>query len=459
MGRALGRAIGRHRRGQQEDSGFTLIELMVAILVFFIAIPPITYALVGAFSITAADKDRVVASDLLSQALDNVRSLPFGDVATGTTTSTQSVNGTTFTITQTVKPIAPPEQSTDVCGASTNDNGSADYLLVSVSVAWPQTDATPALGRTMLAPPAAVIASGDAEVILEVFSADGDPADGIPVTINTTPAQTVTTDSNGCAAFPYLSAGQAYTLTATGYVNANQQPASVTTPVLSLDETYEQTTGITWDLATTLTAPVQTDCLLSTSPSDTYGSCPATTDVIYPTSCTAGASPCSGSSANPVPVVFVPTGHPSDRIVSGANPAASPENDASATGFPYYTTNYEAWSGTCADAEPAADFVEGLTSIPSENALMWPGNPVVTIFAQPLTSSSYGQTVTVTHGSDSSCTSGETYTYSVPSSLPAGDTTMALALPAGTQWTFQRPGGSPVANVVVPPPTTGGLAL
>ena len=141
----------------------------------------------GAFSITAADKDRVVASDLLSQRLDNVRSLPFGDVSTGTTTSTQSVNSTTFTITQTVKPIAPPEQSTDVCGASTNDNGSADYLLVSVSVAWPQTGATPALGRTMLAPPAAVIASGDAEVILEVFSADGNPAGGIPVTINTTP--------------------------------------------------------------------------------------------------------------------------------------------------------------------------------------------------------------------------------------------------------------------------------
>jgi hypothetical protein len=36
---------------------------------------------------------------------------------------------------------------------------------------------------------------------------------------------------------------------------------------------------------------------------------------------------------------------------------------------------------------------------------------------------------------------------------------MALALPASTQWTFQRTGGSSVANVVVPPSTTGGLAL
>jgi Prokaryotic N-terminal methylation motif len=459
MGRVLGRAFGQLSRGRREDSGFTLIELMVAILVFFIAIPPIAYAMVGAFSITGADKDRVVASDLLSQTLDSVRSLPFGEVSTGTTTSTESVNSTIFTITQTVKPIAAPEQTTDVCGASTNDNGSDDYLLVSVSVSWPQTGATPALGRTMLAPPAAVIASGDAEVILEVFSADGNPAEGVPVTINTSPTETVTTDSNGCAAFPYLTPGQSYTLSATGYVNANQQLASVTTPVLSLNQTYEKTTGISWDLATTLSAPVQTACLLSTSPSDSYGTCPATTDVIYPSSCTAGAAPCSGSSSNPVPVVFVPTGFPSDRLISGANPGASPSSEASATGFPYYTTNYEAWAGTCADAQPPASFVEGLTSIPSENALIWPGNPAVTLFAQPLTSSSYGDTITVTHAGDSSCTTGEAYTYSVPSSLPAGYTTVALAVPAGTQWTFQSSDGSSDSGVVAPATGTGGLAL
>jgi type II secretory pathway pseudopilin PulG len=459
MGRALGRAFGQFQRGRTEDGGFTLIELMVAILVFFIAIPPITYALVGAFSITGADRDRVLASDLLSQTLDSVRSLPFGSVSTGTTSSTQSVDSVMFTITQTVKPIAPPTQSTNVCGAATNDSGSADYLLVSVSVSWPQTGATPAFGRTMLAPPAAVIASGDAEVILQVFSADHNPAVGVPVTINTTPTETVTTDSNGCAAFPYLDPGQSYTLTASGYVNTNQQPASITTPVLSLDQTYQPATGTYWDLATTLTAPVQTQCLLSTSPSDTYGSCPASSDVIYPTSCTAGSSPCSGSAANPVPVAFYPFGQPpSDRVISGANPGTATPTAASATGYPYYT-NYEAWAGTCADAQPAANFIEGLTSIPSENALIWPGNPTVTLFAQPLTSSSYGTTVTVSHTSDSSCTSGETYTYTVPSSLPAGDTAVALAVPAGTQWTFQRSGGSPVTGVVVPPTSTAGLAL
>ncbi len=42
MDRALDGVISRLRRGQHDDGGFTLIELMVGILVFFIAIPPIT---------------------------------------------------------------------------------------------------------------------------------------------------------------------------------------------------------------------------------------------------------------------------------------------------------------------------------------------------------------------------------------------------------------------------------
>jgi hypothetical protein len=433
-----------------------MIELMVALLVLFIAVPPITYGLIGAFNITAANRERVLAANLVSQTLDGVRSTPFANVQIGTATTSQTVDNTAFTITQTVKPVAPPEQTTNICGASTSGDGSADYLLVSVAVTWPESGNSPVSGRTMLAPPATVIASGDAEVIVQVTSADGNPAIDVPVTINTTPTETVETDVNGCAAFPYLDPGQAYTLTASGYLNQSQQPASFTTSVLALNQTLQP--QVTWDAPTTLTASVQAECLTSTSPSDSYGPCPASTDVIYPTSCTAGTAPCSGSLSNPVPVVFTPFGLPSDRVVSGANPGGATPTAASASAYPWYATNYQAWAGTCADAEPAAAFIEGLTSVPGEDALVWPQNPNVTLFAQTLTSSSYGTTVTVTHASDSVCTSGETYSYTIPSSVPAGDT-VAVAVPAGTAWTFQRSGGSPLANVTIPPATTAALAL
>ena len=439
------------------EAGFTLIELMIALLVFFIAVPPITYGLISAFIVTAANRERVLAANLVSQTLDGVRSTPFANLSIGTSSTSQTVDNVAFTVTQTVKPVAPPEQTTNICGASTSGDGSADYLLVSVAVTWPQSGTSPVSGRTMLAPPATVIANGDAEVIIQVFSADQNPAINVPVTINTSPSETVMTDSNGCAAFPYLNPGQSYTLTATGYANQNQQAASITTPVLALNQTYQPDTR--WDVPTVLNAAVETECLLSSSPSATYGTCPAATDVIYPSSCTAGTSPCSGSSSLPVPVVFVPFGLPSDRVISGAGPAGNPATSASTTGFPYYTTNYQAWAGTCADAQPSAAYVEGLTSVPGEAALIWPQNPTVALFAQTLTSSSYGRTVTVTHATDSSCTNGETYSYTIPSSLPPGDTSVAVAVPAGTAWTFQRSGGSPMANITIPPTSSGALAL
>ncbi len=430
------------------------MEVMVALLVFMIAVPPLANSFLTAYRTTAQNRYAVLAADLVSQALDGVRSVPFADVAIGSTTTTQTVQNLAFTITQTVAPIAPPEQSTDVCGASTTGTGNDDYLLVSVAVSWPYDAAAPVMARTMLAPPATVIASGDAEVIIQVFSADGNPAIGVPVAINTTPSPTVvTTNSNGCAAFPYLNAGQSYTLTASGYVNPSQAAASITTPVLSLNQTYEQTAGITWDLPTTLDGPVQTQCV-RTSPL-TYTVCNTTTDVIYPSSCTAGASPCSGPgmAADPIPVVFVPNGSAPARVISGATATTQ----ASTTGFPFIT-NYQAWAGTCADAQPASNFVEGLTAVPGQAAPIWPGNPMVNLFAQDLTSSSYGKVVTVSHAADANCTSGETYSYTVPATLPSGATAMAVAVPAGI-WTFKAGTGTPQSNVPIPPISSTGLAL
>jgi hypothetical protein len=235
---------------------------------------------------------------------------------------------------------------------------------------------------------------------------------------------------------------------------AQQAPPTITTPVLALNQTYEQTTGMTWDLATSLLGPVQSQCIHSVSPA-TYGSCAATIDVIYPSSCTAGASPCSAS--GPVPVVFSPNGTPSARVIAGATgPGAG--NQASTTGFPFLT-NYGAWAGTCADAQPGAAFVEGLTSVPGQAALIWPGNATITLFGQTVTVPSYGGAVTVSHASDANCTSGETYTYLIPSSLPVGDTALALAVPVGANWTFKDNARPQVANVAIPPTALAGLPL
>jgi hypothetical protein len=435
-----------------------LVEVMVALFVFILVLAPITNSLVTALEVTSNSRQAVLAANLLSQTLDSARSEPFQDLSIATSVSTATLNSVTFSVQEIIQPIAPPEVSTDVCGASTGGTGSDDYLLVSVAVSWPHMSQAPIAGRTMLAPPATIIASGDAEVIVQVFSADQNPAVGVPVSINTNPPEsapieTVTTNNNGCAAFPYLTVGPSYVISATGYTDPNQDvPAQYPIGALTLNETDEVTTGINFDLPTTLDGPVQADCLSGS----TYVACPGTTDVVYPTSCTAGTNPCSSQGA--IPVVFEPFGDASDRIISGASgPGAGDE--ASTTGYPFFN-NYEAFAGTCVDALPTPTYVEGLTSYPSQNALIWPGNPNVTLFAKPISVSTYPATITVTHASDADCSSGETYTYNV--SAPPNGETLALAVPVGASWTFQRTSptvGTAMPGVVVPPTSSTVLAL
>jgi hypothetical protein len=430
---------------------------MVAPFVFILVLAPLTNSLVTALEVTANSRQSVLAANLLSQTLDSARSEPFQDLSIATTVSTATLNSITFSVQQIIQPVAPPEDSTDVCGASTGGTGSDDYLLVSVAVSWPQMNQAPIAGRTMLAPPATIIASGDAEVIVQVFSADQNPAVGVPVSINTnppesTPIETVTTNNNGCAAFPYLTVGPSYVISATGYTDSNQDlPAQYPIGTLTLNETDEVTTGINFDLPTALDGPVQTECLSGS----TYVACPGTTDVVYPTSCMAGTNPCSSQGA--IPVVFEPFGDAAERIISGASgPGAADE--ASTTGYPFFN-NYEAFAGTCVDALPTPTYVEGLTSYPGQNALIWPGNPNVTLFAKPITVSTYPATITVTHAIDADCSSGETYTYNV--SAPPNGETLALAVPVGTSWTFQRtsPTVGLAKTAAVPPTSSTVLAL
>jgi type II secretory pathway pseudopilin PulG len=457
--RASGRLLRRSPRRGGED-GIALVEVMVALFVFVLVLAPLTNSLVTALRVSSNSRQAVVAANLLSQTLDSARSEPFQDLAIATTTSTATLNGVTFSVQQVIQPLAPPEDSTDVCGASTGGTGSDDYLLVSVAVSWPHMTQAPIAGRTMLAPPATIIASGDAEVIVQVFSADQNPAVGVPVSINTNPPEsapieTVTTNNNGCAAFPYLSVGPSYVISATGYTDPNQDaPAQHAIGALTLNETDEVTTGINFDLPTALDGPVQTDCLSGS----TYVACSgATTDVVYPTSCMAGTNPCS--SQGPIPVVFEPFGDAAARVISGASGPGSAD-EASTTGYPFFN-NYEAFAGTCVDALPTPTYVEGLTSYPGRNALIWPGNPTVTLFAKPISVSTYPVTITVTHGTDADCSNGETYTYTISSAPPNGET-LALAVPVGSNWTFQRTSptvGTAATGVAIPPTSSTALAL
>ena len=85
------------------DDGFTLIEVMVAMLVLIVAVFSLTYILVNSLADTAYARQRAYATNLANQTIEEVRSIPWssltaphlstGMVATDVTGSTQPTCG------------------------------------------------------------------------------------------------------------------------------------------------------------------------------------------------------------------------------------------------------------------------------------------------------------------------------------------------------------------------------
>lgn len=72
----------RDRRGDP-DGGFTIIELMVALLVVFVAMVALAYALTVSLTDIAYASQRQSATGLANRAIEQVRALPYATVATG----------------------------------------------------------------------------------------------------------------------------------------------------------------------------------------------------------------------------------------------------------------------------------------------------------------------------------------------------------------------------------------
>ncbi len=243
----VGRGSGRVSRPSQlsirlhRDDGVSLVELVVALTVAVVIMTGIANGLVRALWVSGDSKNREVATNLASAAIDQARATTTYSSLLGTTT-TQNVNGLDFTILRTVTSYL----ST---GSASPCDGSASsfikYKKISIKVTWPTMPATTDAVRaqTLLAPNVSSFDPTLGNVGAKVVNALGAPVEGIMVTLvggSTNLAQF--TDPDGCAFFDSLPAAS-YTATAnaSGYVassGANQPsvPASVsagaTTPVI-----------------------------------------------------------------------------------------------------------------------------------------------------------------------------------------------------------------------------------
>jgi prepilin-type N-terminal cleavage/methylation domain-containing protein len=402
------RRMGDLRRG---DDGFTLVETIVALVVFALISTATTSVLLRSTIASRSSVGRTAAATLATRELEIVRdrfnSPSFGPSTVqtgqvidpdplpgGTAGQPLSTNGMTFTVTR----VAEWESSGASAGAC--DGGASStlaFLRVTVTVTWATMGSTaPVTSSTLLTPTPGTFGAGTGSVAVKVTGPSAQAESGVTVTLasgaNTTSQVTA---ADGCAYFAWLSPGQ-YTLTAgaVGYVDATNNASP------------SQTVSVTANTVQTVALSYAPAATLQVSP----------------------AIPATGFTPPTVmPVTLYNSAFPTSTQTLALTASTSPQ---SASLWPW-PSGVSVWSGTCADADPST-YSGGSRALPV--ALTSGGTTSTSSITKALTvtvtshssGALSGATVVAIHAADTGCPG--------PVTNPAGGASVgqALTLPTST---------------------------
>jgi len=184
------------------DEGMSLIEVVVALMVFMVISVGVAYSSVTILRMTEDIRSRQVASNLATSELDNARATadPF-DIVNGV--STTVVSGTTYTITRSTSWVE--TSGADVaCGSGT---GTLQAKRVNVTVTWNGMLNTtqPVRSDTLISPDTRINDPALGTIRISVLNVAGTGSAGVAVTVTptTTGAALTTppdpTDTDGCS--------------------------------------------------------------------------------------------------------------------------------------------------------------------------------------------------------------------------------------------------------------------
>ncbi|MGY4858102.1 type IV pilus modification PilV family protein [Cryobacterium sp. AP23] len=199
----------RSARGQDaDDSGLSLVEVLVAMMIFAIIALGVAFGIVNSLVMTKESRSREVAINLASQEIDLDRSVNDIFGVLNAPAWDKVINGTTFHVARTSSWVS-EDDSTMVCGSG---GGSLQYKRVSVRVTWDgQSAATaPVVVDTLIAPNSRINDPALGTIIVSIKSASGAGIPGVTVTVtpsavvpNTAAALAVPTlaltDEQGCS--------------------------------------------------------------------------------------------------------------------------------------------------------------------------------------------------------------------------------------------------------------------
>lgn len=405
MRRSLTARLAGTFRGPSRDgdAGFSLIEVMWALILFVIVASIGATTLTESGLISRGNRARVSAADLAERQIEEARATPTASLAEGTAAlPAVTSNGTVFHLVQTVTRVA-DNSTTNACD-SPSGNGQLGYKRVTVTVTWDQMGGVkPVRSDTLRALGVSAVDPTKGAIAVAVKDRNGQGLGGQLVALSPG-GRSLTTGSDGCVVFADVSAASySVGISSPGYVDSTGRQQSIQSPITVTASSIAKA-RFDYDQAATLrvsyggpsgyTPPAT---LPITLVADIF---PGNRTKAFP-DCSPNATPGSCASGSP-------------RTISNLYPTAQ---------------GYEAYAGDCSDAAPptATQYAAVTPGQSSDTAAALAGVNVVTSANGNILP---GRQVYAVHAADGSCPAGDSFFVGTSGLLP-----LRVALPYGT-WTF-----------------------
>lgn len=200
------------------DAGFSLVEVMVAMIVFMIGAMSLLAAFVSSLDTTQDNRSRLVAANLAASEIDAVRQIEYTSITTSS--RTQVVGPNTYTV---IRSVTPKFSTAGVVACNSSGSNQQQFKKVSVRVEFPHRESVkPVRADTLVASPPFDPTRLYGALGVSVINALSNPLEGVLVSVNATIGRT---DETGCAFFDNLTAPANYAVSITGPAGLVAPPA------------------------------------------------------------------------------------------------------------------------------------------------------------------------------------------------------------------------------------------
>jgi Tfp pilus assembly protein PilV len=197
----------------REQRGSMLVEVMVGAVVLAIATTALLNGIDGAQSAATKNKARSTAAALAEQDQERMRALPVSTLAGYSNTRTVAVKGVNYTVTSSTLWVT--DQGGPI-SCSNNTKTAANIRITSAVTGNAYTGVVDEV--SLVTPPPGTFAAGEGRAIVKINNAAGAAVVGRGVSLTGPASYSATTNSLGCAVFPFVTQGS-YVASVSGLVD------------------------------------------------------------------------------------------------------------------------------------------------------------------------------------------------------------------------------------------------